>query len=161
MPTQARRQGGSREFMRTPLLTPKDFIYTSNILGYFGAWGYFGAQNVITIHCFCPGMVTKFWFTSHLAAWRLVSISGFNPPWNRVRSDARMTCTNTTVQRAPETWEWTDFECGGHTFYFKYWYTTIWKWSTSLAAVDDHCCPVWLQLEYASSFMRDQRGTCV
>ena len=45
----------------------------------------FWVQNVTTVHCFCPGMVTKFWFTSRLHAWRWVSTGGFNPPGNRVK----------------------------------------------------------------------------
>ena len=35
-----------------------------------GFWGYFGAQNITTIFCFSPCMVTGFWSTSRLQVWR-------------------------------------------------------------------------------------------
>ena len=44
-------------------------------------WG----QNVTTNLYFSRGMVTGFWFTSRLYAWRWVSIGGFKPPGNDVK----------------------------------------------------------------------------
>ena len=45
------------------MLPQENFL---NLMLWDGSWGYFGAQNVTAIHCFSPGMVTKFLFTSPL-----------------------------------------------------------------------------------------------
>ena len=36
---------------------------------------------------------------------------------------------------------------------------TVWKWSTSLAAIENHRCPNESDYSYASFFVEDQRGT--
>ena len=66
--------------MLTGMLPQENFL---NLTLWDGFWGYFGAQNITTNFCFSPGMVTAFWFTSRLHAWRRVTISGFQASWER------------------------------------------------------------------------------
>ena len=64
--------------MLTGMLPQENFL---NLTLWDGFWGYFGAQNITTNFCFSYGMVTAFWFTSRLHAWRRVTISGFQASW--------------------------------------------------------------------------------